>query len=692
MLGPRRLLLFFLGGILAHRGTSSPVWMPCKKANFPAAYHHCRVSSPDGVSDLQCVGKHNSPGELDCTWRQGASRSSPSVFMLVVQQSKDDCRVWKDIRDTKVTRVLVFEEDMTAEVLELVGSNCTKDVFRAHSHSLFHCGPPSHLKFKRYSESVEVEVDWPQEDANAVQSFRVQHKGAGGRTQDKVCHRSAAVCLLAPVNASETYRVQVRCETSNKCSQCPWSDVYTLPAELTRPPVIVRVDQDKVADGTGQRTLSLAWTFPGAEVPDGYRVRMAKASGEPSRDPKSDHVTCSQPHITLVLSFSSFHVDVSAFNNASESPAARVTVPPKVAGGDGMLHVSVHSNASFTVFSRDDLVGANKCFSVEWSSEGHPAAYKSIYEETNNSWTVSPVAERLEAYRRYDVWLHVRPQPSPCNLKCVNNSEVTYASAQFYFLEGPPLSAPANVSVADVTQASMELRWSSIPQEELRGFLLGYVVHYMEDQQQETNVSVSAHVNSYTLKGLQRGTAYRVQVSGVTRAGAGVRSIAILVSTHERVSLSLIAVFVVSVLMAVALVTVLFLMKSKVKVVLWPDIPDPGESITIQKLNLPSKMLFPESVTLLNMEECVSAGALTVEVRPSAHEGAKLCPADRQSLPAATAYTSLDAMQQLMMMMMQGTPVKTVAPWEVMAVKSGMDCDLVCLQSDYGPREGANVL
>ncbi|XP_061787667.1 uncharacterized protein [Nerophis lumbriciformis] len=627
MLGPRRLLLFFLGGILAHHGMSSPnptspdrvSSLSCKKANFPTAYQHCRVSSPGGVSDLQCVGKHHSQGELNCTWRRGASRSSPSVFMLVVQQStRDYCRVYKDIRDTKVTKVLHFIDYMTAEVLELVGSNCTKDVFTAHAHSLLHCGPPHQVTFKRHSESVEVRVDWPEEDAKNVRSFYVQHKTAGGRTQEQ---------------------------------------------------------------------------FPDAEVHDSYNVSVAKASGELPRE----MVTRSHPHVTLVLSFSSFHVDVFAFNNASESPAARVTVPPRVAGGDGMLNVSVHSDASFTVFSRDDLVGSNECFSVEWSSEGRPAAYRSISKGPNNSWTLSLrpgltscrglmsiacASERLEAYRRYDVWLHVRPQQAPCNLKRVNNSEVTYAGAQFYFLEGPPLSAPANVSVANVTHDAMELRWSSIPQEELRGFLLGYVVHYMEDQQQETNVSVSAHVNSYTLEGLQSGTAYWVQVSGVTRAGAGVRSTAILVSTHERGSFSLIAVFIVSVVTAVVLVIVLLLiMKRKVKVVFWPNIPDPGESITIQKLNLPSKMLLLESLTLLNVEECVSTGALTVEVRPAGREGAKLCPADEQSLPAATAYTSLDAM-----LMMQGTP------WEVMAVKSGMDCDLVCLQSDYGPREGANVL
>lgn len=43
-----------------------------------------------------------------------------------------------------------------------------------------------------------------------------------------------------------------------------------------------------------------------------------------------------------------------------------------------------------------------------------------------------------------------------------------------------PVSAPENITFANVTLDSVVLQWSTIPEEDLRGFLLGYVIHYTE--------------------------------------------------------------------------------------------------------------------------------------------------------------------------------------------------------------------
>nr|XP_057913286.1 interleukin-6 receptor subunit beta isoform X2 [Doryrhamphus excisus] len=697
------------------------VSVKCARHNVSAKYPHCRVSSPGnkssqstshdpaespagvfvtgGVSDLECFGKHSqSSGKKTCTWRRGASSSN---FTLVIKQrssSRSYCWVYPDISDTSVEVKVYQSYQMTAQVLELVGSNCSQDVFRAHPSGLLRCGPPPDVTFRRHLGSVHVHVEWSQEDVEVVRSLCVRHKAAGGGQWKEACCGSASECQVSNVNTSEVYQVQVRCETSDKCSQCPWGEVFPLapgplppppslayvaytslnvlwPSELTALPVLVHVDEQQMATMTGQRTLSLTWMLPGAVLPEGYRVCVAKVSGE-----SENHVTSVRPHVTLVLSSSSFHVDVSAVNNASESPAVRITVPPRAAG-HGMLNVSVHSNASFTISWEDDLVSWSVCFCMEWSSEGRPVAYKSFYEDTNNFWTVSDITERLEAYRRYHVWLHVRPQRPPCNLKSVNNSEVTYASAPFYFLEGSPLSAPANVSVVNVTLSSVALCWSSIPQEELRGFLLGYVIHYAENQQQETNISVPAHVHSYTLEGLQRGTVYKIQVSGVTRAGAGVRSAARVIRTHERGSLSLTVVFIVSGLTVVVLTVAFFLMKSKAKVAFWPNIPTPEKSIVLQKLNVPSEMLFDKTMDALKVEEFETSSLLIVEVGAAdpVDTPAALLPADQQRadvqrLPAAAsgAYTSMAAVQQLMVLT-QRTAAKSSDDGRVTGGKPGMD-------------------
>lgn len=117
-------------------------------------------------------------------------------------------------------------------------------------------------------------------------------------------------------------------------------------------------------------------------------------------------------------------------------------------------------------------------------------------------------------------------------MKHINNSESTYGRTQFYFIEGcksqafylsywkhlnfddvsrgkvhllgtmnvwhfsldqsgeltshlpnapkAPVSAPTNISCYNATLNSLVLQWSSIPEEDIRGFLLGYVIYYSE--------------------------------------------------------------------------------------------------------------------------------------------------------------------------------------------------------------------
>lgn len=45
-----------------------------------------------------------------------------------------------------------------------------------------------------------------------------------------------------------------------------------------------------------------------------------------------------------------------------------------------------------------------------------------------------------------------------------------------------PVGAPTNVNSSNVTLDSAVLQWSSIPDEDARGFLLGYVIYYTEYQ------------------------------------------------------------------------------------------------------------------------------------------------------------------------------------------------------------------
>lgn len=54
-----------------------------------------------------------------------------------------------------------------------------------------------------------------------------------------------------------------------------------------------------------------------------------------------------------------------------------------------------------------------------------------------------------------------------------------------------PVGAPANISSHNVTLNSAEVRWSPIPEEQVRGFLRGYVLHLVYSDQRGVKTETS---------------------------------------------------------------------------------------------------------------------------------------------------------------------------------------------------------
>ncbi|AWP15568.1 putative interleukin-31 receptor subunit alpha-like [Scophthalmus maximus] len=443
---------------------------------------------------------------------------------------------------------------------------------------------------------------------------------------------------------------------------------------------------------------SLLWIqFPATVPHDGYYVTIGKASGEAP----CEQMRTAQPEIRLVLSHSAYHLNISAVNSASTSPPVGQTIPQRQDAPAGKLNVTVHSNTSFTVYWKDDVIKTYVCYSVEWRQKGHKAASMSFYQNANNWRTLSPLPAPLEPYKRYSISLHTRPEKETCNIKYINGSESTYGSTQFYFVEGSPVSAPS-ISSYNVTLNSVVLQWSSIPEEDVRGFLLGYMIHYAEYHHRgtstERNITVDPRFDTYELWDLKGGAMYQVQISGITQAGAGVRSAACIFITNNQGYIDpnlsgLIVIFAVVIFGSVII--------KRAKVFLWPSIPNPGNSNAMQKIEGPWEMeLLSKSIKTLTVEEWDTDSLRIVEkegvVLPSVllllhdskdeedeedeedsseaicnwtldteHAGGHVVPddttdavSDFQSSPVAfsSEYTTLESFQQLMP---QGNPAIT---------------------------------
>ncbi|XP_030291005.1 leukemia inhibitory factor receptor [Sparus aurata] len=598
--------LLLLGLILAHltmfsshvRASS----VTCNSTSVSLKYQHCGVH-PDGVHDLDCFGSSKKQGWKTCKWKPGDGASEKTYTLIIQQQSKEFCKAHINITDVSKKIQLNEKYNMTAEVYENSESaNCTKAVFRGSPKKLWRCGPPYAASFSRHSGRLAVNVSWPQGDRKYIKDYYIRYKALDSLLWSEA-QSQREKCTVEHVNASLVYTVQIKCVTTSKCSQCLWSDAYTVPSELTTRPVIVGLKDTDFAGSTGRRLITLTWRFSAKELHDGYRINVRKVSGEATHE----QINTTQPEITLILSYSAYHLNISAVNNASTSPGVTYIIPQREDGpgtGAGKLNVTVHSNTSLTIYWKDNLIEKYVCYSAEWIKKGHKSAYMSFFQDEDNYKTLSlSLQEPLEPYARYSITLHTRPNKDTCNMKHINNSESTYGSTQFYFIEGSPVSAPS-ISNHNVTLNSVLLRWTSIPEEDIQGFLQGYIIHYTEFQnwgaRTERNITVDPELNSYELLDLKSGTAYEVQISGFTRAGEGVRSKESLFKTTPQDShLGVITVFAV-------LAIVLFCgppIIKRTKVILWPSIPNPRNSNAMQKIEGACELELLQSLKTLKVEE-----------------------------------------------------------------------------------------
>ncbi|XP_033951177.1 leukemia inhibitory factor receptor isoform X2 [Pseudochaenichthys georgianus] len=601
--------VFLLGVILVYyTALSSHVQaskVPCKSKNFSSKYQHCEIN-PAGVHDLDCFGKH--PTSYRCVWKPGNS-ASENTYTLIITQPIRHCKVYNTSQTNITKGILLYEKyNMTAEVFENSAStNCTKSVFRGSPMSLFRCGPPHNASFSRHSGKLDVSGNWQNENIKDVQYYSVRYKALGSLSWSKPLMQSknGKKCTVENLNSSLVYSMQMQCVTNDRCPQCPWSESYTVPAELTTQPVMVNMKDTDIAKTKGRRLISLTWKFPAKEQHDSYHVIIGKASGEAPRQ----RMITTEPEIRLVLSYSEYHLNISAVNNASTSPAVSQTIPQRedtASTGAGKLNVTVDNNTSFTIHWKEDLIKNYVCYSVEWMERGHKAGSMSFYEDEYNHRTLTSLPEPLEPYKRYSITLHTRPDKDTCNMKKVNNSESTYGRTHFYSIEGSPLSAPTNLSFYNVSLNSVELQWLSIPEDDIRGFLLGYIIYCTEYQHggatTERNITMDPMSNSYELRDLKDGTAYGVKISGFTEAGVGVRSTPIFFTTKYQELSQLIGVITIFAVIGIVLIFGSPVIK-RAKVILWPSIPNPGKSNAMQKIEEPCELELLGSINHLEEEE-----------------------------------------------------------------------------------------
>lgn len=590
------LFLIILGLFIAHVQASNN----CH--NISSTYEHCGLHT--GVHDLDCFGDVPSKRTWKCEWKPGNITSKTTYTLVTVQENSKYCLTYPNLTGTSEKIKLFENENMTAVVIENPElKNCTKAIFRGLPKSLVRCGPPHKVTFVRRFGRLDVDVDWLRQHKSDITGYSVRYTEQGGLSWKNSSHADNRG-TVASLNPHLVYVAQIKCDINDKCTQCPWSQTYTIPPELTVRPVLTSLnDVDNTVKGS--RLVSLTWKIAAKERPDGYYVIIRKATGELP----NERLKTTESEIKLNLSYSAYIVNISAFNDASTSPTLSQNIHMREdmrSMEAGRLNVTVHSNTSLTVYWSADLLKNYVCYCVEWSEKQHgKATYVSFFEDVQNHKALS-LKDPLEPYKRYSLSLHTRPNKNTCNMKQISNGETTYGSTHFYCMEGSPISAPTNLSYHNVTSSSVVLQWSPIPEEDLRGFLLGYIIHCKEYNRgahtEEKNLTIGPELTSCKLEDLKIGTGYHIQISAFTKAGAGVRSITSFFKTRNQAYLKNSVIITVFVVTGAILIIASPILK-RTKIILWPSIPNPENSNVIRKLDMSCKAELMESLKTLKVEE-----------------------------------------------------------------------------------------
>ncbi|ROJ44569.1 Leukemia inhibitory factor receptor [Anabarilius grahami] len=360
--------------------------------------------------------------------------------------------------------------------------------------------------------------------------------------------------IMWNLTSSLSYELQIHCVHNAKCEQCPLSEVIMVPQELTDAPSIKWEIQDDIQShfvSAGERKVVVMWEYANSEAVADYNVTVRKVSGEPINQ---DSFNIKDPSLNLILSYSAYSISVRALNSAGSSPISSIAI------------------------------------------------------EKMDEWRV------FQPYTRYFFFLHTRPDADTCNMKNVNNSEKTYGTAQAYLSEGSPISAPGNVSILNITQHSSVITWSPVSEEDLRGFLLGYYIHYTEDNN-EISLEVDPSKNRFELLNLESNRAYRVQLSAFTAAGEGKRSDFKHFETNppEFTALSsIIAAVIVGIIILLLAVHLSCRLLHRAKKLMWPSIPNPENSNAVQKIEIAYELGILEPLNRQRLEESEGCDSSTV--------------------------------------------------------------------------------
>ncbi|NXP48651.1 SDK2 protein, partial [Heliornis fulica] len=216
--------------------------------------------------------------------------------------------------------------------------------------------------------------------------------------------------------------------------------------------------------------------------------------------------------VLLNLSMAYYRVNISAYNEAGDSPQA-VYIVPDFSATDlpGQIHVKHQGTNAVVTWTP----GYNpNCFVVDWGTGKEDMRMKIVTTATQN-FTLGD----FQPYKLYKIMVHAS---DVCQCENFTRYEKTFGVTHVYSVEGVPRTGPTNVTILNIRKHSALVKWTGIAAEDCLGFLRGYRISYTDSLRKKSeSITLNSSITSYHITGLKEKTTYRVQISGFTVAGEG---------------------------------------------------------------------------------------------------------------------------------------------------------------------------
>ncbi|NWI41428.1 SDK2 protein, partial [Picathartes gymnocephalus] len=205
----------------------------------------------------------------------------------------------------------------------------------------------------------------------------------------------------------------------------------------------------------------------------GYFVNVERLPNSCSHTPNL--ISLKDRKIFVNLSLAYYRVNISAYNEAGESPRAVYIVPEfSVTDLPGQIHVKSQGTNAVVTWTPEYNP---KCFVVDWGTGKEDMHMKIITTSTGN-FTLG----NFQPYKLYKIMVHASDM---CQCESFIGHEKTFGVTHFYSVEGVPRTGPANVTILNITKHSALVKWTEIAAEDRLGFLQGYRISYTDSSRKK---------------------------------------------------------------------------------------------------------------------------------------------------------------------------------------------------------------